>query len=110
MVIERRLSFAQSRQQGVGFVNTLLGKRAWEKVLVGSAEADRGTGWRILDDDTLEFGETVIPASSRMYGTTRVTRLTRGAINENCSGFRWRPNDGLSAEVAGEVKVYEDRF
>lgn len=110
MTIERRLDFFTSRQQGVGFVNALLGERVWEEVPAGSAETDGGTGWRTLDDDTLELGETVIPASSRMYGTMRVTRFTRNAINENCSDFRWKHNDGLSTKLAGEVTVYEDRF
>ncbi len=111
MTIERRLSFSESRQQGQGLVETLLGKRKWEVLPAKTAAANDESSWRTLDGDTLEIGETIIPANSRMYGTMEIYRYTMDQVNQHRKDFRWRPDENSSNEdFAGEILIYQENF
>lgn len=111
MTIERKLSFSESRQRGQGFIETLLGKRKWEELPAQIEVTHEGSGWRTLDGDTLEIGETLIPANSRMYGTMDVFRYRKGMINNHCKDFRWHPDNNSSNEdSAGEILRYQENF
>jgi hypothetical protein len=110
MTIERKLGYSKSREQGVGFVNAVRGERKWVVVPPGSAVARDGSGWRTVDNNTLEFGETARPSTGTMYGIMVVTRYTKDKINTNCRNFRWTPDDDSAEGNNGEVSTYESNF
>ncbi len=87
MTIERRGSYSESREAGVGRIPAIFGRRAWFELHPGSHTT--GGSMTVLDEDTVQIREETFPGSHTAWPHESLAIYKGEAVNV-LPGLRWR--------------------